>query len=458
MRDLSASAIAFARSRHDEYLEQLGEWIAIPSISILPEYDPETVKAGEWMAERLKALNPDRVELFPTPRYPVVFADLPSKDPDLPTVMIYGHYDVMSVDPVSEWESDPFEAVVKDHYLYGRGASDMKGQVMACLAAVEALQSVGDLPVNLKFLIEGEEESAPSHLDQVLAEHSKLFACDVCLNPDAGMAGPETPSIIYGVRGHMTGRLHIQGPSHDVHSGSYGGMIDNPLHVVSRVIAGLHDDRNRVTIYGFYDDVAEISKAERARLAELPHTEAELQKRTGVPKFWGEAGFSAFERATVRPSLDVILIEGGAMKSAVPSRAMAVIAIRLAPHQDPDKIFEGLERYLEDCLPDTVNWEFERRGKCTAVLMNVDSPWIEAMRSAQEMVWGKPPILERLGGSLPAASDFKDELGVESILFGFGLPGDNIHGPNERLHLPTWKRGIEALIQFFHLVAEAEAR
>jgi acetylornithine deacetylase/succinyl-diaminopimelate desuccinylase-like protein len=362
--------------------------------------------------------------------------------------MIYGHYDVMSVDPIDEWKTDPFEAVIKGDHLYGRGASDMKGQVMACLAAVEALQAADDLPVNLKFIIEGEEESAPSHLDQVLAAHPDLFASDICLNPDAGMARPDLPSITYGVRGHMGGILNVEGPSHDLHSGGYGGMIDNPLHVVSRVIAGLHDDHNRITIPGFYDDVDEITEAERLRLAELPQIEAETLERAGVPKFWGEAGFSAFERATIRPSLDVILIEGGAMKSAIPSKAKVAINIRLVPHQQPDKIFEGLERYLEGCMPDTVTWDFERRGKCSAVITNMDSPWIGAMRSVQEKVWGKPPILDRIGGSLPAASDFKDQLDVDSILFGFGLPDDNIHGPNERLHLPTWKRGIEALIYF----------
>ncbi|MGD8605476.1 MAG: M20/M25/M40 family metallo-hydrolase [Anaerolineales bacterium] len=448
MNDLARSALEIVQSRYDDYLDQLGEFITIPSISINPDYGDETKRAGEWMAERLKALHPSRLEVFPTPRYPVVFADLPADDPNLPTVMIYGHYDVMDVEPLDEWDTGPFSMERKGDYVFGRGTSDMKGQIMACLAAVEALQSAGQLPLHLKFLMEGEEESSPNHLDQVLAENRELFACDVCLNPDAGMAGPDTPTIVYGLRGHVVGILRLQGPASDLHSGMYGGVVANPLHVLSGLIARFHDDHGRIAIPGFYEDVVEISEEERARLAELPHSDEAYIQTTGVPKLWGEEGYSAFERVTVRPSLNVVYIKGGSMKSAVPSKAEAGIGVRVVPHQKPETIFNSLERFFEVSIPDTVTWEFERRGKCSAVLMDVDSPWVEAMQSALESTWGKPPILDRIGGSLPVASDLRNELGVESILTGFSLPGDNIHGPNEHLHLPTWKKGIQALIDF----------
>lgn len=445
-----------ARSHHDRFLDELHEFLTISSISGDPNYKKEMQLAADWVADRLRALGLDRVELLPTAGNPVVYGEWLSPDSNAPTIMIYGHYDVAPVEPLDEWDSDPFAPFLKGDNLYGRGSSDMKGQIMACVAAVEALKLRAEVPLNIKFLIEGEEESGPSHLSDVLTTHHELLESDFCLNTDAGMVGPESPSITYALRGYMGCNLHVVGPSRDLHSGVYGGVVNNPIHVLSELIAGLHNGDGRVAIPGFYDKVREINEEERLMLAQAPYTEEMFLMETGVPFLWGEAGYSPLERTRVRPSLDVVCFEGGSLKAAIPSKARAAIGMRLVPDQDPKEIYEQTSNYVRESLPDTVTWKLEFRYGFPAVLVDVNTPWVDALSKALEAVWGVKPALIRSGGGIPAVINLKEILGIDSVMTGFSLPDDNLHGPNEKIHIPTWKRGVDALIHFFYNLADLQ--
>jgi acetylornithine deacetylase/succinyl-diaminopimelate desuccinylase-like protein len=412
--------------------------------------------AADWVADRLRALDFDRVEMLPTAGNPVVYGEWFSPDSNAPTIMIYGHYDVAPVEPLDEWDSDPFAPFLKGDNLYGRGSSDMKGQIMACVAAVEAIKHVAEGPLNIKFLIEGEEEIVSPSLPAFLEEHQDMLTSDFCLNTDAGMVGPESPSITYALRGGMGCRLHVVGPSRDLHSGLYGGVVHNPIHVLSELIAGFHNEDGRVAIPGFYDKVREIDEAQRLMLAKVPYPEEKFLMETGAPFLWGEAGYSPLERMTVRPTLEVVCFEGGSLKNAIPSKARAAIGMRLVPDQDPKEIYEQTSNYVRESLPETVTWNLEFRGGIPAVLVDLNSPWVDALSMALEAVWEVKPVLIRSGGGIPAVTYFKEKLGIDSVLTGFGLPDDNLHGPNEKLHIPTWKRGVDALIHFFYNLAELQ--
>jgi len=447
------SALEYARSNHDRFLNDLKEFLTIPSISGDPTYKKEIQLAADWVADRLRALEFDRVELLPTAGNPVVYGEWDSPDSNIPTIMIYGHYDVAPVEPLDEWDNDPFKPYLKENNLYGRGSSDMKGQIMACIAAVEAIKRNSEFPFNIKFLIEGEEESCPNHFGDVLTTYSEILESDFCLNTDAGMGGPEKPLILYGLRGYMDCQLHVVGPSRDLHSGLFGGVVHNPILVLSELIAGLHNEEGKITVPGIYDDVQEITDEERLLFAQLPYTDERLLERTGAPNIWGEVGYTPFERTIVRPSLNVNHIIGGSIKNAIPSKAYAAISLRLVPDQDPTEIYQQISNHLSESVPDTVTWKLEYLGGGHGVIMNVNSPWVDAMSKAQETVWGVKPSLIRSGGSIPAVAELKEILEIDSVMIGFSLPGANLHGPNEKLHIPTWKRGVDALIHFFYNLA-----
>ena len=451
------SPLEYARSHHDRYLNELNEFLTISSISGNPIYKKEMQMAADWVADRLGALGLDRVELLSTAGNPVVYGELYNPDSNAPTIMIYGHYDVAPVEPLDEWDSDPFAPFLNGDNLYGRGSADMKGQIMACIAAVEAIKLNAEVPLNIKFLIQGEEESYPNHFGDVLTTHPELLESDFCLNTDAGMPGPEMPSITYGLRGYMDCHLHVIGPSRDLHSGGYGGIVHNPNHVLSELIAGLHTEGGRIAIPGYYDKVREISGEERSMLAKVKTIdEISLCEDLGVPTLWGEAGYSPLERVKVRPSLNVDYFLGGSIKHAVPSKAFAAISMRLVPDQDPKEIYEQTSNYVRESLPGTVTWKLEFRGGGPAVLVDAKSPWVEALRKALEAAWGVKPVLNRSGGTIPAVMELKEILGIDSVLTGLSLPDANLHGPNEKLHIPTWKRGVEALIHFFYNLADPQ--
>ncbi len=356
----TVAALEHARKGRDQIVVELREFLSIPSVSSNPKGQNDMKRATEWLSDRLRKLGADRVEIVPTGGHPVVYGEMMSAGPEAPTLLVYGHYDVQSAAPLGDWDTDPYRPVVKGDSLYGRGASDNKGQIMACVAAIDAVAKAGPLPVNLKFIIEGEEEMGSPNFGTFLLEHKDLVTGDLVLNPDAGMLGPETPTIYYGLRGMYICRMKVSGPSRDLHSGSYGGVVHNPIHALCDMIAGLHDADGRVTLGGFYDTVRELTAEERAEMAALPRDEASYLEQSGVSKLWGEPGFTPVEREGARPAVDVVHVLAGSPKSAIPAEVSAVITARLVPDQDPDEVHEQLMGYLKQRLPSTVSWETDK--------------------------------------------------------------------------------------------------
>ncbi len=456
MSELDA-AINYAREHEQAFLEDLKALLRIPSISALPEWKPDIQRAAEWIAAQLQDLGFDAVQVMPTKGHPVVYGEWLKAGPDAPTILFYGHYDVQPADPLELWETDPFDPQVRGNNIFARGASDMKGQVVAHLKAIESLIRTTGLPVNVKYMIEGEEEIGSPSLGAFIEEHRSLLSCDLCLNGDSGILAPDLPSIVYALRGLAYFEVHVQGPASDLHSGTFGGVVENPAQALCRLIAGMKDERGRITLPGFYDDVRPLSEEERADLAKLPQTDAWWQEQTGAPALFGEEGYTATERATARPTLDVNGLLSGFIgegtKTVLPSKAMAKISMRLVPDQHPDRIHEGLRAYLEANAPPTITWELEYIASCLPAIVERDSKAIRVASQALEAVWGKPPLFTRMGGSVPVVGMIKELLNVDSLMLGFGLPDDNLHAPNEKFHLPNFFRGIETYIRFMHEIA-----
>lgn len=448
------NALEYAKQNHEKFLGELKEFVAIPTVSTLDEHKPDMQRGAEWVAARLRALGMDLVQIMPTAGHPVVYGEWLGAGKKAPTVMIYGHYDVQPVDPLELWQSDPFEAVQRGDNLYGRGASDMKGQVMASLNAVEAVMQSGDMPVNIKWLIEGEEEIGSEHLDEFIKQNKKLLACDFCLNPDAGMMGADMPTITTGLRGLAYFELRVYGPSRDLHSGLFGGAIHNPAQALAELIAGMHDRNGKITLPGFYDKVRKLGKNERQDFARLPLSAKTLIQQTGVPALWGEPQFTPAERVGARPTLEVNGLLSGftgkGSKTVLPAWAMAKISCRLVPDQSPEETFEQMRKYLKKNAPKTIKWDLKLLNASGAALVDRNNPGVQALANALETVWGRKPYFRREGGSIGVVVQLQNHVGADSILSGFGLPDDNIHSPNEKLHLPTWYKGIAALIHFFY--------
>jgi acetylornithine deacetylase/succinyl-diaminopimelate desuccinylase-like protein len=367
---------------------------------------------------------------------------------------VYGHYDVQPVDPVELWDTDPFVGSVSEERLFARGASDMKGQIIAVLAALDAARNSGGLPVNVRFLFEGEEEIGSPNLEAFIRNNKPLLTADYCLNPDAGMIAPDTPSICYALRGLAYFELNITGPSMDLHSGMFGGAVHNPAQVLCDLVAGMHDSHGRVTLPGFYDRVRELSAEERKELARLNMDDTFYRRQTGVSELWGEAGYTASERVGGRPTLEVNGLlsgfTGAGSKTVLPALAMAKISMRLVPDQDPNEVRKQLEQYIEANIPRTVTWDLTEHAAGPPVLSERESPGNQALAAALETVWGSQPVFKREGGSVPVATYLSEHLGMPSVITGFGLPEDHIHSPNERLHLPTWERGMKAITHFLY--------
>jgi acetylornithine deacetylase/succinyl-diaminopimelate desuccinylase-like protein len=451
------SALDYARESSDKFLNDLNALLRIPSISTDPEHGEDMTRAANWVAAQLDEFGFDDVEVMPTARHPVVYGKHDKAGPKAPTLLIYGHYDVQPVDPIDEWDSDPFEPAIRGKNLYARGASDMKGQIVAQLKAVESLISTTDLPVNLIYMIEGEEEIGSPNLEAYILKNKSKFDCDFCLNADSGILGAEVPSLTYALRGLGYFEIRLQGPSSDLHSGTFGGAIENPANVLCRLIAGMHDDHGRVTLPGFYDSVIPLSDSERAELAKLPQTEEWWKEQTGAKELRGEEGYTAVERATGRPTLDVNGFYSGYIgegsKTVLPSRAMAKVSMRLVPDQKPDRVEQSLKDYLRENIPPTVSWEVNRHTGSLPGMIDLQSTEAQAAASALEAVWGKKPLYKREGGSVPVVGLLKEVLDINSLMLGFGLPDDNLHAPNEKLYLPNYYRGIETYIRFIQNIA-----
>jgi acetylornithine deacetylase/succinyl-diaminopimelate desuccinylase-like protein len=451
----SAAAFTYLEENQARFQKELIELLRIPSISHAPEYKADVDKAADWLADKLRTMGVHNVEILPTAGHSVVYGEWLNGGANAPTVLVYGHYDVQSPEPLEDWKSGPFEPEIRDANIYARGASDMKGQTLASVNAVEAIIQTTNLPINIKFCIEGEEEIGSKHLNEFLTQHRDKLKSDFSLNTDAGgMPDVDTPAICYSLRGGAGFLLHIYGPSQDVHSGEFGGVIQNPIHVLSKLIADLHDEHGHVTLPGFYDRVRQIDEEEHAELARLPFNEDFLLKYSGAPALWGEPEFIPAERIGARPTFDVLQFTAGQPKSAIPAKATARLSFRLVPDQVPQEVDQQLREYLDLHMPPTVKWELERLVGAPAIITDRGLAEVAAMSKALQTAFGTQPIFQRAGGGIGAVLMFKHTLGIDSVLTGFSLFDDNIHGPNEKLHLPTWKKGMLALVHFFHHLVE----
>jgi len=446
--------LKFAQENKKRFLDELISLASIPSISTDPEHKNDMKRAAEWVADQMRKIGMKQVQIFPTGGHPVVYSERVEAGSNAPTVLIYGHYDVQPAEPLELWETPAFEPTVRGENLYARGATDMKGQVLAALNAVESVIRTGKLPVNVKFLIEGEEEIGSPSLGAFISGHKDLLACDFALNPDSGILAADLPTITYALRGLAYFEIRVYGPDHDLHSGIFGGSVHNPAQALCELIAGMHDGQGRITLPGLYDKVRDLDQDERVELARLPIDEAFFLKQTGAPALWGEAGYTPAERVGARPTLEVNGLLSGftgeGSKTVLPAWAMAKVSSRLVPDQDPDEVHRQLLKYMEANAPKTIRYEVIKMVGGPASISDRGSTWVKAMVKAMEAVWGKRPLFRREGGSVPVVGQFQNILGVESINCGFALPDDNMHSPNEKLHLPTWYRGIDSFIYFLN--------
>jgi acetylornithine deacetylase/succinyl-diaminopimelate desuccinylase-like protein len=435
------------------FLEELKEFLRIPSISNNTEYKKEVRRCAQFVADQLRQIGMQQVELFPTAGHPVVYGEWLGAQGQ-PTVLFYGHYDVQPVDPLNLWTSGPFDPTIRDGEIYARGAADDKGQVMMNLKGVEAhLKSQGRLPVNIKFLLEGEEEVGSANLDAFIGSHQELLKADCVLISDTPMFDRGVPSICYGLRGLVYFQIDLKGTNSDLHSGSFGGTVINPNFALARLISSLKDAEGRVTIPGFYDDVVPISSEEKDELLRLPFDAEKYRRDLGAPALFGERGYSPLEQIWVRPTLEVNGMCGGytgeGAKTVIPSQAMAKISMRLVPNQDPEKIGDLFENYIKQITPPTVTPTLTRMQGGKAWVAPIDHPAIQAASRAFEKAFGKRPVFVREGGSIPVVATFAELLGLPSVLMGIGLPDENAHAPNEKLDLYNFEHGIVGSAHFF---------
>ncbi len=441
----------------DRFLEELLALLRIPSVSARSEHKDDMITCANAVQQRLSEAGADKVEIYQTPGHPVVYAEK-MMDASKPTVLVYGHYDVQPPDPLNLWHSGPFEPVEKDGKIYARGACDDKGQFYMHVKAFEILNNTNSLPVNIKFLIEGEEEIGSSNLGDFLMEHKELFKADVVLISDTAMISLDTPSIDVGVRGLSYIEVEVTGANRDLHSGVFGGAVANPITILAQMIASLHDDNNHVTIPRFYDDVLDSSPEERAEMAKAPYDEEAYKRDLGVKALWGEQGYTTNERTGIRPTLELNGIWGGytgeGAKTVLPSKAFAKISCRLVPDQNHHAITKLLIDHLYSIAPDGVAIKAEEHHGGDPYLTPTDSIEYKAAAKAIEASFGKPPVPVRGGGSIPITALFESILGCKTVFMGFGLDSDNLHSPNEKFELANFYKGIETIPYFHQYYAE----
>ena len=449
--------VDFINVHRDRYVDELKQYLAIPSISALPEHAPDMRRAAQWTADALTGAGLQNVSIMDTPGNPVVYGDWLNA-PGKPTILFYGHYDVQPVDPLNLWTTPPFEANVRDGEIYARGSADDKGQVLMHIKAVEAhMRKAGGLPLNMRFFIEGEEEVGSVHLDDFVRSHKKDLAADVVVISDSPMFDRGIPSICYGLRGLTYFQIDVRGSKSDLHSGSFGGSVANPAFVLANVLAQMKDRGGRVKIPGFYDDVRPLSDAERAEWKKLPFNETKYRKDLGAPRLFGESGYSTLERIWARPTFEINGLLSGftgeGAKTVLPAVAMAKVSMRLVPDQDPNKIAALFEAYINKIVPKTVELKVTRMHGGKPWMTEFDNKYVRAAGRAIEKGFGKAPVFNREGGSIPVVSTFQEELGVPSVLFGVGLPDENAHAPNEKLDLSNFHNGIIASAFLYDEVA-----
>lgn len=441
----------------ERFLNELLDLLRIPSVSADPKYKADVARCAGAVGQRMREAGLDKVEVCPTAGHPIVYGEK-LVDPAKPTVLVYGHYDVQPPDPLELWDSPPFEPVVKGGLIYARGSADDKGQFYMHVKAVEAMVSTGQLPCNIKMMIEGEEEVGSTNLGAFVRANRQRLAADVVLISDTAMIANDVPSINTGLRGLSYLEVEVTGPDRDLHSGVYGGAVANPINVLCSLIASLHDADGRITIPGFYAAVRELSTAERAALAEAPFDEAAYMKDLGVKALAGEKGYTAPERASIRPTLDVNGIWGGYIgegaKTVLPSKASAKISMRLVPDQKSEAITQLFVDHFKKIAPPCVTVNVMPHHGGEAAVTPTDSAAYRAASKAMEETFGKKPIPTRGGGSIPIVALFEEVLGLKTILFGFGLDSDNIHSPNEHYGVFNYLAGIRTIPKFFKHYAE----
>ncbi len=446
-------------ANRDRFLDELFELLRIPSISAQSEHKPDMKRCAEWLAAALVKSGADRADVMPTEGNPVVYAEK-IVDPAAKTVLVYGHYDVMPVDPREEWRTEPFEPTIADGRIWGRGADDDKGQLFMHAKAFEAMCATDSLPCNVKFMLEGEEEIGSPSLYKFCADNKELLAADIILVSDTSMISMDTPSITCGLRGLTYMEVEVTGPNKDLHSGLFGGAVANPANVLTRLVASLVDDKGRVTIPGFYDDVRELTPAEREAFNEAPFDLDEYKKSLDVDDVEGEEGYTTIERTGVRPSLDVNGIWGGYIeegtKTVIPSKASAKISMRLVPNQDFEKIAELFERHFRAIAPASVKVDVRFLHGGAPYVAPTDMPAYKAAERAIVDTFGKKPLPFYSGGSIPIISGFERILGIKSLLIGFGLAEDAIHSPNESYGLDQFFKGVETIPLFYKYFAETK--
>ena len=456
---MNTAVIDFINTHRDRHVDELRDWLAIPSISALPEHAGDVRRAAEWASAEMTRIGLREVRLIDTPGNPVVYGEWLGA-PGAPTILFYGHYDVQPVDPLDLWQSPPFEATVRDGEIFARGAADDKGQVFMHFKAIEAhMTQAGRLPVNMKIILEGEEEVGSSHLDAFIRENHALLGADVVVISDTSMFERGVPSLCYGLRGLAYLQVNLRGSNTDLHSGQFGGALANPAFVLAQLLAQMKDRGGRVKIPGFYDDVRPLGDPERAEFKKLPFNETRFRKGLGVPRLFGESGYTTLERLSARPTFEVNGLLSGftgeGAKTVLPATAMAKVSMRLVPDQDPDRIAQLFTEHVKKIAPKTVAVEVIRMHGGKPWMATLDNPYVRAAGRAIEHGFGQAPVYMREGGSIPVVATFQDVLGLPSVLFGVGLPDDRIHAPNEKLDLVNFHNGIIASAVLYEEIAAA---
>ena len=458
---------SFIENHKDRLLSELFELLRIPSISADPSYNDAVAKCATAIEGHMKAIGLENVEIYPTSGHPIVYGEC-IVDSKLPTVLVYGHYDVQPADPIELWDADPFEPVIRktdihpEGAIFARGACDDKGQMFMHLKAFEILKEQGDIPCNIKFMIEGEEEVGSMNLEPFIKSYRDKLACDVILISDTGMIANDVPSITTGLRGLSYVEVEVTGPNRDLHSGLYGGAVANPLNILADMIGSLHDDHGKITVEGFYDGVEVVSDEERAIMAKAPFNQEEFNASIAIPAEEGEYGYTTPERTSIRPTLDVNGMWGGYIgegaKTVIPSKAFAKISMRLVPGQNPDEITQKFIEHFSKIAPASVRINITPHHGGLPYVTHTSDPAYKSASKAYETTFGVPALPVRSGGSIPIVALFEQVLGAKSILMGFGLDSDAIHSPNEHYGVFNYFKGIETIPYFYKYYGEAQKK
>ncbi|MEO5569412.1 MAG: dipeptidase [Bacteroidia bacterium] len=447
----------YISNNKDRFINELMDLLRIPSVSADSKYKADVLRTAEFVKTSLENAGADKVEICPTKGHPIVYGEK-MIDKNAPTILVYGHYDVQPADPLNLWHSPPFEPVIKDEKIYARGSCDDKGQMYMHIKAFESMVRNNSLPCNVKFLIEGEEEVGSSNLGEFVKNNKEKLKADVITISDTSMIANDVPSITIGLRGLSYVEVEVTGPNRDLHSGVYGGAVPNPIQILCEMISSMKDKKNRITIPGFYDDVEKISKSERKEMAKAPFKEGAYKKDLGIKEVVGEKGYTSMERVSIRPTFELNGIWGGytgeGAKTVLPSKAYAKISMRLVPNQKSEKITKLFTKYFTKMAPKSVQVKVTPHHGGEAVVTPTDSIAYKAASMAMEETFGKKPIPTREGGSIPIVALFEKELGLKSVLMGFGLNSDNIHSPNEHYGIFNFMKGIQTIPIFYKNYAE----